>query len=60
MKIILFLLLLIVLVFLSVKREGFDASYNSIEKYSNAHLAIYTIVFVLFIIIAFLIIKIRS
>jgi TRAP-type mannitol/chloroaromatic compound transport system permease small subunit len=60
MKFFFLILLIIVLIYLSVKPiEGFDSSYNSLDI-SNAHIALYTIVFVLFIIIAFLVIKIRS
>lgn len=70
MKLFFLILLIIVLIFLSVKpMEGFDASYNRIRNtnensdesmFSNANIALFTIVFVLFIVIAFLVVKLRN
>ena len=68
MKYFFLILLIIVLIYLSVKPiEGFDASHNSlkvsvyeIEYFTNANIALFTIFFVIFILIAFIIIKLRS
>lgn len=62
MKYFFLILLILVLIFLSVKPEGFDASNNSIDSdmFSNANMAFFTITFVLFIVIAFLVLKLRS
>jgi hypothetical protein len=63
MKYFFLILLILVLIFLSVKpMEGFDASNNSLESdmFSNANMAFFTIIFVLFIIIAFLVVKLRT
>jgi uncharacterized membrane protein len=60
MKYFFLILLIIVLVYLSVKPEGFDASNNSLDSYTFSNIAFFTIVFVLFVVIIFLILKLRS
>jgi len=61
MKYFFLILLIIVLVYLSVKpMEGFDASNNSLDSYTFSNMAFFSIVFVLFIVIIFLFMKLRS
>ena len=62
MKYFFLILLIIVLVYLSVKpMEGFDASNNLLnDSYTISNIAFFTIVFVLFIVIIFLVLKLRS
>ena len=62
MKYFFLILLIIVLVYLSVKpMEGFDASNNALnDSYTISNIAFFTIVFVLFIIIIFLFMKLRT
>jgi hypothetical protein len=66
MKFFFLILLTIVLIYLSIKPEGFDASNNSLDSldthgiFSKANMALFTVVFVLFIIISFLVIKLRN
>ena len=68
MKLFFLILLIAVILFISIKpHEGFDASYNKIHKrhneielFSNANIAIFTIAFVLFTVMLFLIIKLRT
>ena len=61
MKYFFLILLIIVLIYLSVKpTEGFDASNNSLDSYTFSNIAFFTIVFVLFMVIIFLFMKLRS
>ena len=62
MKYFFLILLIIVLVYLSVKpMEGFDASNNSLnDSYTISNIAFFSIVFVLFLLIIFLVLKLRS
>jgi hypothetical protein len=62
MKYFFLILLIIVLIYLSVKpMEGFDASNNSLnDSYTISNIAFFTIVFILFIVLIFLFMKLRS
>lgn len=61
MKYFFLILLITVLIFLSVKPvEGFDASNNSIDSYTISNIAFFTITFILFLVIIFLFMKLRT